>query len=193
MTIRQDERLNRFLTDQGFKFETEIQKQSYSHILKGKDVIAISKTGTGKTLAYLMPLFARINVSENRIQAVILAPTQELSQQIFQVAKNLTKYFQGIRLLRAIKGEDRRKFEKEAENHAHIVIGTVGKLKSLFLEDNLLRLDQANILVIDEADMMLDSTNLSEIDQLAGRMVQQLQMLVFSATIPDNMNAFMRS
>ena len=193
MTIRQDERLNNFFTDQGFKYETEIQKQAFPHILKGKDVIAISKTGTGKTLAYLMPLFARINVNENRIQAVVLAPTQELSQQIYQVAKKLTKYFPGVRLLRATKGEDRRKFEKEADHHAHLIIGTIGKLKSLFLDDNLLRLDQTNMLVIDEADMMLDTTNLAEIDQLAGRMAQQLQMLVFSATIPDNMNAFMRS
>lgn len=96
MTIRQDKRLNQFLNDKNFQHETEIQKQAFSTIVKGKDLIAISKTGTGKTLAYLMPLFKLINPEEGRIQALILSPTQELSQQIFSVAKELQKYFPEI-------------------------------------------------------------------------------------------------
>ena len=193
MTIRQDKRLNQFLTDKKFEHETEIQKQAFGTILKGKDIIAISKTGTGKTLAYLMPLFKAIQPEEGRIQAVILSPTQELSQQIYNVAKELQKYFPDIRILRVTKGEDRKKFEKGDENQPHIVIGTVGKLTSLFIDESVLRLDLAHILVIDEADMMLDTRNLEEIDALSGRMSKHLQMLVFSATIPENMNAFMRS
>lgn len=193
MTIRQDKRLNQFLNDKHFKDETEIQKQAFSTIVKGKDIIAISKTGTGKTLAYLMPLFKRIQPEQGRIQALILSPTQELSQQIFSVAKELQAYFPEIRIMRVTKGEDRKKFEKSETNQPHIIIGTVGKLSSLFIEESTLRLDQANILVIDEADMMLDPRNLEEIDVIAGKMDKHLQMLVFSATIPDNMNAFMRS
>ncbi len=193
MTIRQDQRLNQFLNDKHFKDETEIQKQAFSTIVKGKDLIAISKTGTGKTLAYLMPLFKRIQPEEGRIQALVLSPTQELSQQIYSVAKELQKYFPEIRVMRVTKGEDRRKFEKSDTNQPHIIIGTVGKLSSLFIDESTLRLDLANILVIDEADMMLDPRNLEDIDVLAGKMDKHLQMLVFSATIPDNMNAFMRS
>jgi len=193
MTIRQDKRLDQFLNDKHFKDETEIQKQAFSTIIKGKDIIAISKTGTGKTLAYLMPLFKRIQPEDGRIQALILSPTQELSQQIFSVAKELQAYFPEIRIMRVTKGEDRKKFEKADNNQPHIIIGTVGKLSSLFVEESTLRLDLANILVIDEADMMLDPRNLEEIDALAGKMDKHLQMLVFSATIPDNMNAFMRS
>lgn len=193
MTQINNSRIQAFLQSKSFTTLTKVQAQVYSTALKGKDIIAISKTGTGKTHAYLLPIFSQIDINTNETQVVIVSPTQELTQQIYQFASEMLPFFEGVRLQKAIKGQDKSRLIKNEMRHPHILIGTLGKLKSLFIDEGIFRLDQARTLVIDEADMMLEKDNLVELDLLAGRMRKQLQIMVFSATIPDNMNAFMRS
>lgn len=186
-----DSRLQSFLTEKKFTQLTQIQQETLPYALKGRDVIAISKTGTGKTYAYLFPLFLSLDTELNQTQAVIVCPTQELTQQIHQFALELAKHFEAIRIQKATRGIERTRLKKAEQ--PHVLIGTLGKLKSAFFEDNLFRIDHVKTLVIDEADMMLDADNLRELDELAGKMPKRLQTMVFSATIPDTLNAFMRS
>lgn len=185
-----DPRLQAFLKQKNFTQLTQIQQNVLPYALKGRDIIAISKTGTGKTYAYLFPLFLNIDVTSNQTQVVIVCPTQELTQQIAQFTQDLAHHFEGIRIQKATKGIDRNKLKREMV--PHILVGTLGKLKSAFFDDNAFRIDHVQALVIDEADMMLDAENLKELDELAGKMPKRLQTMVFSATIPDTLNAFMR-
>jgi len=193
MNIQNEPRLKAFLDSKHFTQLTEVQSQVFPVATKGRDIIAISKTGTGKTHAYLMPIFAQIDVSLNETQAVIVSPTQELTQQIYQFAQEMVPFFDGVRIQKAMKGQDKNRMVRSDAKHPHLLIGTLGKLNDLFIEEGIFRLDQTKTLIIDEADMMLEKDNMVDLDRLAGRMRKQLQIMVFSATIPDNMNSFMRS
>lgn len=183
--------IQNFLTYKGFKTLSNIQDQVYPVALKGKDLIAVSKTGTGKTYAYLFPIFESIDSSLNETQAVILCPTQELTQQITEFAAELAQFYPELRIQKALKGTSKERLDRKS--HPHLVIGTLGKLKSLFIEDRIHRIDHVKILVIDEADMMLEPKNIKELDEFTGKMNPKLQTMVFSATIPDTLKAFMKS
>lgn len=183
--------IQKFIQHKGFTALSNIQELVYPLALKGKDLIAISKTGTGKTYAYLFPVFEKIDSNLNETQVVILCPTQELTQQISDFAKELMSYYPDVRVQKALKGTSKERLDRK--DHPHIVIGTLGKLKSLFIEDKIHQIDQVSCVVIDEADMMLEPKNIKELDELIGKMNPKLQTMVFSATIPDTLKAFMKS
>lgn len=180
----------KFLELKSFKQLTQIQTKVISPILKGKDIIAISKTGTGKTYAYLLPSLNRINAQLNRTQVMIICPTQELVEQTYEFAIDLVALFPDVRILKLTKLTDTDRIN--VNDFPHMIIGTLGKLKSIFLEKQQLRIDHIQTLIIDEADMMLDPKNLLELDELSGKMPKQLQTLVFSATIPNQLTKFMK-
>lgn len=180
----------KFLELKSFKQLTQIQTKVMSPILKGKDIIAISKTGTGKTYAYLLPSLNRINTQQNRTQVMIICPTQELVEQTYEFAMDLETLFPDVRILKLTKLTDTDRIN--VNDFPHMIIGTLGKLKSIFLEKQQLRIDHIQTLIIDEADMMLDPKNLLELDELSGKMPKQLQTLVFSATIPNQLTKFMK-
>lgn len=182
-----------FIRRCGFSEPTDIQEKIVPLALRGKDIIAVSQTGSGKTHAYLIPLMEKINPRLNHVQAVIVAPTRELAEQIYQMAVLMTEADPMIRLRSYIGGRDRgRDMEKISGEQPHIVIGTPGRIKDLFLSANLLRLDLAETFVVDEADMALEYGFLDDIDAFAGKMSEDLQMMVFSATIPDQLKPFLK-
>lgn len=177
----------------GFKTPTPIQEEVIPTVLKGKDVIGLSKTGTGKTHAYLIPLMQMSDPSLDETQAVVTAPTRELALQIYEKAKMMEEVCPDLRVALFIGGKERtRDVESLAKKQPHIVIGTPGRIKDLFLDGGALRLDKAKILVVDEADMTLEYGFLDEIDAFAGRMGDDLQMLAFSATMPDQLKPFIK-
>lgn len=180
----------KFLELKTFKQLTQIQTKVLSPIAKGKDIIAISKTGTGKTYAYLLPTLNRIDAQANRTQVMIICPTQELVEQTYDFAMDLSALFPKIRILKLTKLTDTDRMN--VNDVPHLVIGSLGKLKNVFLEKQQLRIDHIQTLIIDEADMMLDPKNLLELDELSGKMPKQLQTLVFSATIPNQLTKFMK-
>jgi ATP-dependent RNA helicase CshB len=182
----------RFVALNGFKELTGIQSEVLPYALKGRDVIGISKTGTGKTHAYLIPLMQKLDPKTNEVQALIIAPTRELAQQIYDFARTMVEVAPDLRIKLITGGVDKKRATEKLIKQPHLVIGTVGKVKDLFVDDSLLRIDQATTLVVDEADMILEIGYLKDLDVIAAKMKDRLQMLVFSATIPDNLRPFMK-
>ncbi len=176
----------------GFKEYTAIQKQAIPLIMKGKDLIGIAPTGTGKTHAYLLPILQNINASVNNVQAVIMAPTRELARQIYQRAAEMVRFEPNIRIKLISSGMDKDRMVASLKVQPQLVIGTVGRLKDLFIDEAVLRLNSAKVMVVDEADMLLEMGFLPQVDEICSRMGSDLQMLVFSATIPPQMQPFLK-
>ena len=175
----------------GFREFTTIQKEAIPPVLKGRDVIGLSETGTGKTHAYLIPIFEKLNTRDNRTQAVILAPTRELARQIFENARAYTKMDANARI-RLISSEmSKEKMGDTLKEVPHVVIGTPGRMKDAFIQEGLLRLDRADILVVDEADMTVEFGFIQDVDAIAGHMKEKLQILAFSATMPQALKIFL--
>ena len=177
----------------GFKTPTPIQEAVIAEILQGNDVVGISRTGSGKTHAYLIPVMDKVDPADDHIQAVITAATRELAMQIYEQAKSMLQFKKNLRIGLYAGGTDRNKEIRRLRRiQPHIVIGTPGKIRDLFLDEGILRLEQAQMLIIDEADMTLEYGFLDTIDAFAGRMKDSLQMICFSATIPDQLKPFLK-
>ena len=182
-----------FIALNHFTSPTTIQEEVIPSAIRGKDIIGNSATGSGKTHAYLIPIMEKINSEEDNCQAVITTPTRELAVQIYNNALLMQKVNPDIRIHLCIGGQDRvKEVESLKKAQPHIVIGTPGRIKDLFLNEGVLRIDKASVLVIDEADMTLEFGFLEDIDAFAGRMSENLQMMVFSATIPDQLKPFLK-
>ena len=175
-----------------FKDFTPIQEKCFPLIMKGKDVVGISATGTGKSHAFIIPVLQMIDTTKDSIQAVITAPTRELARQLYKQFSEISKFSDQYRIKLISSGIDKNRMIEELNQQPHIVIGTVGRLKDMFVDEAVLRLDKARILVIDEADMTLELGFIDEVDQLCGRLGRKLQMVVFSATIPTQLQPFLR-
>lgn len=178
--------LNKFVTP------TQIQRDVIPHAMKGKDIIGISATGTGKTHSFLIPILERINVEENKVQAVISAPTRELALQLYTRALDMSKACKELRIKLITGGVDKQRMSEQLKVQPHIIIGTPGRMKDMFLSEGTLRLDTASILVVDEADMTLEFGFLEDIDAMCSRMRSDLQMMSFSATIPEGLKPFLK-
>jgi ATP-dependent RNA helicase CshB len=174
----------------GFYEPTEIQKKMIPLILKGQSAIGQSQTGTGKTHSYLLPIIEKTDASAEQVQAVITAPTRELAQQIYQEILKLTKNSE-ITSRCFIGGTDKQRTIEKLKTQPHIVVGTPGRINDLVKEQALF-VHTASMLVIDEADLMLDMGFIEDVDQIAAKMPDKLQMLVFSATIPEKLKPFLK-
>ena len=182
-----------FIKVNGFNNPSKVQEKVIPKVLEGKDIIGLSATGSGKTHSYLIPILDKIDTSLNEVQAVITAPTRELAVQIFEMANMMLKVDDTYRIKLYIGGKDKERDKTQlSKEQPHIAIGTPGRIKDLFLNEGLLRLDKAKVLVVDEADMTLEYGFLDEIDAFAGRMSDELQMLSFSATMPDQLAPFIK-
>lgn len=176
----------------GFFEPTEIQERLIPTVLKGDSVIGQSQTGTGKTHAYLLPMIQKVNPYKEAVQAIITAPTRELAAQIYQEVLKITKNSEeeiAVRLY--IGGTDKQRTIEKLKHQPHIVVGTPGRINDLVKEQALF-VHSAPILIIDEADLMLEMGFLEDVDQIASRMAEALQMLIFSATIPEKLKPFLK-
>lgn len=183
---------NQVICELGFEQPTPIQEKVIPIVSNGKDIIGVSQTGTGKTHAFLLPIINQIEVSKDTVQAVITAPTRELASQIFEQAKLFMEYNPKLHVSLMVGGSDRQKAVNKLTTQPHIVIGTPGRIKDLALDSQALKITTANIMVIDEADMTLEFGYLEDIDAVAGKMKDSLQMMVFSATIPQTLRPFLK-
>jgi ATP-dependent RNA helicase CshB len=181
------------LNNQRFFMPTEIQERLIPAIILGKDVIGQSQTGSGKTLAFLIPIVERIEVTKEEVQAVITAPTRELAAQIFEELEKLLKFVSEgeISAKLMVGGTDRLRAIGKLKTQPQIVVGTPGRILDL-IEEQALKVYTSQILVVDEADQMLDMGFIEEVDKIAVRMGEELQMLVFSATIPEKLQPFLK-
>ncbi|MFC6314039.1 DEAD/DEAH box helicase [Lapidilactobacillus achengensis] len=181
------------LTAIGFRQPTPVQNAVIPVLLAGKDAVVESQTGSGKTHAFLLPLLSRLEKHEDLAQLVITAPSRELATQTYEMAKALlTASNEHWSTHLYVGGSDKeRQIEKLQRQQPDIVIGTPGRILDL-VSSAALRVDQVRFLVIDEADMTLDMGFLNQVDAIASKMPAALQTAVFSATIPDKLQPFLR-
>ncbi len=178
----------------GFQHPTIVQERVIPAVLSGKNIIGQSQTGTGKTHAFLLPILARINVEKEVVQAVIAAPTRELATQIFEAAQSLNAHFpidKQIDIRNYIGGTDKQRTIDKLKQQPQLVIGTPGRIYDL-VDAQALGVYKSTVLVVDEADLMIDLGFMEDVDRIAARMSPTLQMLVFSATIPEKLHPFLK-
>ena len=181
------------LKDLNFVEATEVQEKLIPVVLSGRDLVGESKTGSGKTHTFLLPIFQELDEEADSVQAVITAPSRELATQIYQAARQLASFSeQEIRVANYVGGTDKsRQIGKLESSQPHIVIGTPGRIYDL-VESGDLAIHKAHTFVVDEADMTLDMGFLETVDRIAARLPKDLQFLVFSATIPQKLQPFLR-
>ena len=181
------------LKDLNFMEATEVQEKLIPVVLSGRDLVGESKTGSGKTHTFLLPIFQELDEEADSVQAVITAPSRELATQIYQAARQLASFSeQEIRVANYVGGTDKaRQIGKLESSQPHIVIGTPGRIYDL-VESGDLAIHKAHTFVVDEADMTLDMGFLETIDRIAARLPKDLQFLVFSATIPQKLQPFLK-
>jgi len=176
-----------------FNEPTPIQTEVISNIQAGRDMTGQSKTGSGKTHAFLLPLLNQLDEQANNVQVVITAPSRELAEQLYQATIQLTNQAPwDIQVSRYMGGMDtKRQIESLHSNQPDVAIGTPGRLLDL-IDSNALNTHTAFAMVVDEADMTLDLGFIEEVDQIAATLPSNGQFLVFSATIPQKLEPFLQ-
>lgn len=181
------------LKDLHFTQPTPVQERVIPEILKGQNVVGQSQTGSGKTHAFLLPIFSMTDPNLPEVQAVITAPSRELAYQTYQAAKHLNKFAQPqLTIHNYVGGTDKEhQLAQLSRKQPQIVIGTPGRILDL-INSQALDIHKAHQFVIDEADMTLDMGFLEQVDQIASHFPENLQMMVFSATIPKGLRPFLK-
>lgn len=177
----------------GFTKPTPVQEKVIPAMLKGESVIAQAATGSGKTHAYLIPILNAIDEDARYVQAIVTAPSRELADQLYRVARQLRDNSGlNIAIAHLAGGSDRdRQIARFEQNEPQLVIATPGRLLD-FADKKILLLDQVKNFVIDEADMTLDLGFLADVDKIAARLPKDVVMSAFSATIPVKLTNFLR-
>jgi ATP-dependent RNA helicase DeaD len=170
------------LKEMNFKTPTEVQEKAIPIILNGRDIIVQSKTGTGKTGAFLIPIIQKLKVSDH-LSAMIIVPTRELAIQVHSVMKKLA-HGSGIKGVLVYGGASINVQIDKLREDANIVIGTPGRIIDL-MERGEIDVTRIKFLVLDEADMMLDLGFIDDIELIIRSMPKEKQMMLFSATMPS--------
>jgi ATP-dependent RNA helicase RhlE len=173
------------LDKMGFKHPSFIQAKTIPTGLDGKDIVGIAQTGTGKTLAFGIPMLARLSETQGR--GLILAPTRELATQIYDALKRLAGPL-GIHCVCLIGGEDMRKQVRDLHHsNVRVIIATPGRMQD-HLRQQTTRLDDAIVVVLDEADRMLDMGFMPQVETILKYVAKERQTLLFSATMPEEVS-----
>ncbi|HGA2932272.1 TPA: DEAD/DEAH box helicase [Streptococcus agalactiae] len=185
--------IQRALDELKFVAPTDVQAKLIPVVRSGRDLVGESKTGSGKTHTFLLPIFEKLDESSDDVQVVITAPSRELATQIYQATKQIAEHSeQEIRVVNYVGGTDKlRQIEKLKVSQPHIVIGTPGRIYDLVKSGDLV-IYKAHTFVVDEADMTLDMGFLDTVDKIAGSLPKDVQILVFSATIPQKLQPFLK-
>lgn len=168
----------------GYTHLTPIQAETLPYILEGKDVIAQAKTGSGKTAAFGIGLLSRLDFSSFRVQALVICPTRELADQVCKEIRRLARFTQNIKVQSLCGGVPFGPQVGSLEHGVHVVVGTPGRLQE-HLRKRSLRLSNLKVLVLDEADRMLDMGFEEVITEVISYAPTHRQTLLFSATYSD--------
>ncbi|MBB6674308.1 DEAD/DEAH box helicase [Cohnella nanjingensis] len=168
----------------GYEDATPIQSQAIPVALSGRDMIGQAQTGTGKTAAFGIPLVSKIAASEDRIVTLVMTPTRELAIQVAEEIEKLGR-FKGLRSLAIYGGQDIGRQIRGLRRKPQIIIGTPGRLLD-HINRKTIRLDDVQTVVLDEADEMLDMGFMDDIQSILKLVPEERQTLLFSATMPAN-------
>jgi ATP-dependent RNA helicase DeaD len=166
----------------GFVEASPIQSEAIPHILEGRDVIGQAQTGTGKTAAFGIPALELIDTTEKKVQVLVLCPTRELALQVSEEIKRLAKYKKGLSVAAIYGGESIERQIMQLRRGVHVVIGTPGRVMD-HMERRTLNLEHVRMIVLDEADEMLDMGFREDIETILQVMPEDRQTIFFSATM----------
>ena len=176
------EEILRALSEMGIEKPSPIQAQGIPAVLGGSDVIGQAQTGTGKTAAFGIPVLERVDATKNAIQALILCPTRELAVQVSEELGKISKYLRQLRIEAIYGGDSIERQMRSLRRGVHIVVGTPGRVMD-HLERGTLNLDDMKMMVLDEADEMLDMGFREDIESILSDMPEDRQTILFSATM----------
>jgi len=181
----------RAIEDMGFEETTPIQTKAIPSIMQGKDIIGQAQTGTGKTVAFGIPILEKIDSFNNNTQAIILCPTRELAIQVSEELKRLAKFKRNITTLPVYGGQSISKQIKALKKGVQVVIGTPGRVMD-HMRRGTLNLSSIEFLILDEADVMLDMGFIDDIETILRDIPDNKNTLFFSATIPKSIKKLSR-
>jgi len=168
----------------GFEKPSAIQQRAIVPCCTGKDVIAQAQSGTGKTATFSISVLQRINETQSDVQALVMAPTRELAQQILLVLRSLGDYM-NVKFHMCIGGTEVRDDMRKLEQGVQIIVGTPGRVNDM-IQRNVLKTENIKIFVLDEADEMLSRGFKEQIYEVFKSMPNDVQVVLLSATMPSD-------
>lgn len=183
------------LNEMGFVTPTPIQSAAIPLLLAGRDALGKAQTGTGKTAAFSLPLLNKLDLTQYKPQAIVMAPTRELAIQVAAEIKTLGKNIKGLKVLEIYGGASIVDQMRALKSGAHIIVGTPGRVKDLITRERL-HLDECHTFVLDEADEMLKMGFVDDVTWIMEQSPETAQRVLFSATMPpivkDIVDRFLR-
>ncbi len=181
--LQLSEEIQSAVAEMGFVEASPIQSQSIPLLLAGRDVLGQAQTGTGKTAAFGIPAIENIDIEDRDTQCLVLCPTRELALQVSNEFAKLAKFKKGLRTLAVYGGESIDRQIKALKGGIHVVIGTPGRVID-HIDRGTLKLDRIKMIVLDEADEMLNMGFIDDIKSILSEMPEERQTVFFSATMP---------
>ena len=181
--------INEVLKQLNFVYPTEIQQEVIPLQRKKQNVVGVSQTGSGKTHAFLLPIIENISLDIKKPQAIIMTPTRELAMQIYNNVQEFSKQMKDLKATLLIGGSN---LDEDTIVDSQIVVGTPGRLLDAINNRHVLKLDNINYFVIDEADMIFDSNFIEEVDKVMAFINDNVCFSIFSATITKQMHPFLK-
>jgi ATP-independent RNA helicase DbpA len=179
------------LKEVGYERMTPVQASSIPAILAGRDVVAQARTGSGKTAAFALGLLSALDVASGKLQGLVLCPTRELADQVSREIRRLARFIPNVKVLTLCGGVPLRPHLASLAHEPNIVVGTPGRILEL-LQKKALPLDSVRVLVLDEADRMLDMGFAEDLHSILEATPRRRQTLLFSATIPQSIREISR-
>ncbi len=178
-----DKRIVRAIREMGFEKLSPIQEQAIPYLLEGEDIIGQAQTGTGKTAAFGIPTIQKVDPDLRKLQTIILCPTRELAIQAAEELRKLAKYMHGIKILPIYGGQEIGK-QISALRGVQIIVGTPGRVMD-HMRRHTIKLEHVNMVVLDEADEMLNMGFREDMELILGQIPNEHQTALFSATMPQ--------
>lgn len=176
----------------GYLQMTPIQEKGLPFILSDRDFIGQANTGSGKTAAFALGILTKLDLSNHMPQALVLVPTRELSEQVANEIRRLARFTSNIKVLAISGGSEERHKVKSLKQGAHVIVGTPGRISKL-LQTGVLITTELKVLVLDEADRLLEMGTIEEINLIASLTPINRQTMLFSATFPHGIKALSAS
>lgn len=174
----------RAVTEMGFETMSPIQEKAIPVLLEGRDIIGQAQTGTGKTAAFGIPMIQSVDPALRKLQAIVLCPTRELAIQAAEEIRKLAKYKHGIKVLPVYGGQDISRQIRALAQGVQIVVGTPGRVMD-HMRRHTIKTAAIKMIVLDEADEMLNMGFREDIETILADMPEERQMALFSATMPE--------
>jgi ATP-dependent RNA helicase DeaD len=190
MEIKKFEEMNlnqeilKAVEEMGFEEMSLIQVKAIPAMLSGKDIVGQAQTGTGKTAAFGIPILEKVDAKDKSLQSMVLCPTRELAIQVADEIRKLAKYMHGIKVLPIYGGQEISKQIRSLKSGIQIIVGTPGRLMD-HMRRKTIRMDNVKIVVLDEADEMLNMGFREDIETILKDMPTKRQTALFSATMPN--------